>query len=182
MLLQLWVVGTLTLVLGVAVGALWWERQLPGRLRQAIRNEDWSHCLEVSEQLAALRWLGEGAPQEQAHCRRQRAVQLWNNGDQASALVLQRQLVQSRQADAKDLEKLQAWRRELRELAMQRFRAGELEAAITLLEPLDRAPSSSSHRFSDSLLETWNRSPRPSRPFGPVHLPALALILLVVKG
>ena len=29
MLLQLWVVGTLTLVLGVAVGALWWERQLP---------------------------------------------------------------------------------------------------------------------------------------------------------
>ena len=158
MLLQLWVVGTLTLVLGVAVGALWWERQLPGRLRQAIRNEDWSHCLEVSEQLAALRWLGEGAPQEQAHCRRQRAVQLWNNGDQASALVMQRQLVQSRQADAKDLEQLQTWRRELRELAMQRFRAGELEAAITLLEPLDRAPSSSSNRFSDSLRETWNRN------------------------
>ena len=158
MLLQLWVVGTLTLVLGVAAGALWWERQLPGRLRQAIRNEDWSHCLEVTEQLAALRWLGEGAPQEQAHCRRQRAVQLWNNGDQASALVLQRQLVQSRQADTKDLEKLQAWRRELRELAMQRFRAGELEAAVTLLEPLDRAPSSSSNRFSDSLRETWNRN------------------------
>ena len=158
MLLQLWVVGTLTLVLGVAAGALWWERQLPGRLRQAIRNEDWSRCLEVSEQLAALRWLGEGAPQEQAHCRRQRAVQLWNNGDQASALVLQRQLVQSRQADAKDLEQLQTWRRELRELAMQRFRAGELEAAITLLEPLDRAPSSSSNRFSDSLRETWNRN------------------------
>ena len=158
MLLQLWVVGTLTLVLGVAAGALWWERQLPGRLRQAIRNEDWSRCLEVSEQLAALRWLGEGAPQEQAHCRRQRAVQLWNNGEQASALVLQRQLVQSRQADAKDLEQLQTWRRELRELAMQRFRAGELEAAITLLDPLDRAPSSSSNRFSDSLRETWNRN------------------------
>ena len=158
MLLQLWVVGTLTLVLGVAVGALWWERQLPGRLRQAIRNEDWSHCLEVSEQLAALRWLGEGAPQEQAHCRRQRAVQLWTSGEQASALVLQRQLVQSRQADAKDLEQLQSWRRQLRELAMQRFRAGELEAAITLLEPLDRAPSSSSNRFSDSLRETWNRN------------------------
>ena len=158
MLLQLWVVGTLTLVLGLTAGALWWERQLPGRLRQAINSEDWSRCLEVSEQLAALRWLGEDAPQEQAHCRRQRAVQLWNNGDQASALVLQRQLVQSRQADTKDLEKLQAWRRELRELAMQRFRAGELEAAVTLLEPLDRAPSSSSNRFSDSLRETWNRN------------------------
>ena len=158
MLLQLWVVGTLTLVLGLTAGALWWERQLPRQLRQAINSEDWSRCLEVSEQLAALRWLGEGAPQEQAHCRRQRAVQLWNNGDQASALVLQRQLVQSRQADTKDLEKLQAWRRELRELAMQRFRAGELEAAVTLLEPLDRAPSSSSNRSSDSLRETWNRN------------------------
>ena len=158
MLLQLWVVGTLTLVLGLTAGALWWERQLPRQLRQAINSEDWSRCLEVTEQLAALRWLGEGAPQEQAHCRRQRAVQLWNNGDQASALVLQRQLVQSRQADTKDLEKLQAWRRELRELAMQRFRAGELEAAVTLLEPLDRAPSSSSNRFSDSLRETWNRN------------------------
>ena len=41
---------------------------------------------------------------------------------------------------------------------MQRFRAGELEAAITLLKPLDRAPSSSSNRFSDSLRETWNRN------------------------
>ena len=158
MLLQLWVVGTLTLVLGVAAVALWWERQLPRQLRHAINSEDWSQCLEVTEQMAALRWLGEGAPQEQAHCRRQRAAQFWNNGDQASALVLQRQLVQSRQADAKDLEQLQVWRRELRELAMQRFRAGELEAAITLLQPLDRAPSSSSNRFSDSLRETWNRN------------------------
>ena len=158
MLLQLWVVGTLTLVLGVAAVALWWERQLPRQLRHAINSEDWSQCLEVTEQMAALRWLGEGAPQEQAHCRRQRAAQFWNNGDQASALVLQRQLVQSRQADAKDLEQLQAWRRELRELAMQRFRAGELETAITLLQPLDRAPSSSSNRFSDSLRETWNRN------------------------
>ena len=158
MLLQLWVVGTLTLVLGVAAVALWWERQLPRQLRHAINSEDWSQCLEVTEQMAALRWLGEGAPQEQAHCRRQRAAQFWNNGDQASALVLQRQLVQSRQADAKDLEQLQAWRRELRKLAMQRFRAGELETAITLLQPLDRAPSSSSNRFSDSLRETWNRN------------------------
>ncbi|RNC90905.1 MAG: hypothetical protein ED554_07060 [Synechococcus sp. YX04-3] len=158
MLLQLWVVGTLTLVLGVAAVALWWERQLPRQLRHAINSEDWSQCLEVTEQMAALRWLGEGAPQEQAHCRRQRAAQFWNNGDQASALMLQRQLVQSRQADAKDLEQLQVWLQELRELAMQRFRAGELETAITLLQPLDRAPSSSSNRFSDSLRETWNRN------------------------
>ena len=73
--LQLWVVGTLALVLSLASGALWWERQLPGRLRQALDSGDWSRCLELTEQLAALRWLGEGAPQQQARCRRQRAAQ-----------------------------------------------------------------------------------------------------------
>ena len=158
MLLQLWVVGTFTLVLSLASGALWWERQLPGRLRQAINHEEWSHCLAVTEHLAALRWLGEGAPQEQAHCRRQRAAQLWNDGDQAAALMVQQQLVQSNQAGARDVEQLQRWRKELRKLAMQRFRAGDLEGAIALLEPLDRAATNSGNRFSDNLRETWNRN------------------------
>ena len=158
MLLQLWVVGTITLVLSLASGALWWERQLPGRLRQAINHEEWSHCLAVTEHLAALRWLGEGAPQEQAHCRRQRAAQLWNDGDQAAALMVQQQLVQSNQAGARDVEQLQRWRKELRKLAMQRFRAGDLEGAIALLEPLDRAATNSGNRFSDNLRETWNRN------------------------
>lgn len=156
--LQLWVVGTLTLVLSLASGALWWERQLPGRLRQAINSEDWSRCLELTEQLAALRWLGEGAPQQQAHCRRQRAAQLWNSGDQAAALLVQQQLVQSDQASAADVEQLQLWRKEFRKLAMQRFRAGDLEGAIALLEPLERAATNSSNRFNDSLRETWNRN------------------------
>ena len=158
MLLQLWIVGTFTLVLSLASGALWWERQLPGRLRQAINHVEWSHCLEVTEHLAALRWLGEGAPQEQALCRRQRAAQLWNDGDQAAALLVQQQLVQSNQAGARDVEQLQRWRKELRELAMQRFRAGDLEGAIALLEPLDRAATNSGNRFSDNLRETWNRN------------------------
>jgi|TARA_B100002052_G_scaffold108738_1_gene100255 hypothetical protein len=158
MLLQLWVVGTITLVLSLASGALWWERQLPGQLRQAINHEEWSHCLAVTEHLAALRWLGEGAPQEQAHCRRQRAAQLWNDGDQAAALMVQQQLVQSNQAGARDVEQLQRWRKELRKLAMQRFRAGDLEGAIALLEPLDRAATNSGNRFSDNLRETWNRN------------------------
>ncbi len=158
MLLQLWVVGTITLVLSLASGALWWERQLPGRLRQAINHEEWSHCLAVTEHLAALRWLGEGAPQEQAHCRRQRAAQLWDDGDLAAALLVQQQLVQSNQASAADVEQLQLWRKELRELAMQRFRAGDLEGAIALLEPLDRAATNSGNRFSDNLRETWNRN------------------------
>lgn len=158
MLLQLWVVGTITLVLSLASGALWWERQLPGRLRQAINHEEWSHCLAVTEHLAALRWLGEGAPQEQAHCRRQRAAQLWDDGDLAAALLVQQQLVQSNQAGARDVEQLQLWRKELQELAMQRFRAGDLEGAITRLEPLDRAATNSGNRFSDNLRETWNRN------------------------
>ena len=158
MLLQLWIVGTFTLVLSLASGALWWERQLPGRLRQAINHEEWSRCLTVTEHLAALRWLGEGAPQEQAHCRRQRAAQLWDDGDLAAALLVQQQLVQSNQAGARDVEQLQRWRKELRKLAMQRFRAGDLEGAIALLEPLDRAATNSGNRFSDNLRETWNRN------------------------
>ena len=158
MLLQLWIVGTFTLVLSLASGALWWERQLPGRLRQAIISEEWSRCLTVTEHLAALRWLGEGAPQEQAHCRRQRAAQLWDDGDLAAALLVQQQLVQSNQAGARDVEQLQRWRKELRKLAMQRFRAGDLEGAIALLEPLDRAATNSGNRFSDNLRETWNRN------------------------
>ena len=156
--LQLWVVGTLALVLSLASGALWWERQLPGRLRQALDSGDWSRCLELTEQLAALRWLGEGAPQEQAHCRRQRAAQLWVSGDQAAALQVQRQLVQSDQASATDVEQIQVWRRDLREGAMQRFRAGDLEGSIAMLEPLDRAATNGGNPSSDSLRETWNRN------------------------
>ena len=41
---------------------------------------------------------------------------------------------------------------------MQRFRAGDLEGAIALLEPLDRAATNSGNRFSDNLRETWNRN------------------------
>ena len=156
--LQLWVVGTLALVLSLASGALWWERQLPGRLRQALDSGDWSRCLELTEQLAALRWLGEGAPQQQARCRRQRAAQLWNSGDQAAALQVQRQLVQSDQASATDVEQIQVWRRDLREGAMQRFRAGDLEGSIAMLEPLDRAATNGGNPSSDSLRETWNRN------------------------
>ena len=158
MLLQLWVVGTFTLVLGIAASALWWEQQLPGRLRQAINREEWRLCLAVTEHLAALRWLGVGAPKEQAHCRRQRAAQLWNEGEHATALLVQQQLVQSIQAGPRDMEQLQLWRRELRELAIQRFRSGDLEGSIALLVPLDRAATNSSDRFSNNLRETWSRN------------------------
>ena len=160
LLLKVWVGATLTVVLGIGAMALLWERQLPNRLRRSVASEDWTGCLQASEQLTALRWLGDGAPAEQALCRRRRAEQLWASGERAEALQLQLQLVQSGQADEADQQQLQTWRQELREQALAQFRAGDLDGAIALLEPLERRSTATggSHSFSDSLRETWNRN------------------------
>ena len=64
LLLRLWGVGTLGLVLAIATGAYWWEQQLPKRLQSALAANDYEACIRTSEQLASLRWLGEGAPEE----------------------------------------------------------------------------------------------------------------------
>ena len=81
LLLRLWGVGTLGLVLAIATGAYWWEQQLPKRLQSALAANDYEACIRTSEQLASLRWLGEGAPEEQALCRQKHAEHLWDQGD-----------------------------------------------------------------------------------------------------
>ena len=73
LLLRLWGVGTLGLVLAIATGAYLWEQQLPERLQSALDANDYEACIRTSEQLASLRWLGEGAPEEQALCRQKHA-------------------------------------------------------------------------------------------------------------
>ena len=157
--LQLWVVGTLTLVLSLASGALWWERQLPGRLRQALDSEDWSRCLELTEQLGALRWLGEGAPEEQALCRQKHAEHLWDQGDSIAALTLQQQLVASGHGDlALHRKTLERWRQALMDQAIALFREGDLQQALALLDPLKGSARSSISQLSATLMEIWNRN------------------------
>ena len=98
LLLRLWGLGTLGLVLSIATGAYWWEKQLPQQLQSAINASDYEACIRTSEQLAALRWLGDGAPEEQALCRQKHAEQLWEEGHTIAALALQQQLVASAMA------------------------------------------------------------------------------------
>lgn len=157
-----WLGLTLGSVTMLCALAYWWERQLPGRLAVAIRDGDHVACLHYSQQLAALRWLGQKAPKEQALCRRRAAQDAWRSQRRADALQLQEQLVNSGVGtpleQRSDLEQLQAWRNELRSEALETFRAGNLVAALALLKPIESSISPAGSRLSDSLNETWNRN------------------------
>jgi len=142
--------------------AYWWEQQLPQRLRDAAQRGDLDACLRYGEQLAALRWLGQKAPIEQATCRRRQAALAWGNGQHAEALRLQEQLVTSgigsiseRQQDQKTLS---LWRDQLLNRALLQFRGGHLAQALALLAPVEQGDGRPGTRLSDSLQETWNRN------------------------
>ena len=143
----------------MSAAALWWEQQLPSRLTKALERGDYEACIRAGEQLAALRWLGEGAPDEQALCRQRRAEQLWQEGDTTAALALQQQLVMSQRGDVKrNRDTLQSWEKELQDKAVAVFREGDLERAIGLLKPMLRRSDGKARQLSDSLREIWNRN------------------------
>ena len=159
LLLRLWGLGTLGLVLAIAAGAYWWEKQLPERLQNALNSNDYEACISTSEQLAALRWLGEGAPEEQALCRQKHAEQLWKQGDPIAALALQQQLVASGHGDLDGhRETLELWRKDVMDQAVSLFRQGELQNALELLAPLQGHARSSISQLSATLMEIWNRN------------------------
>ena len=159
LLLRLWGVGTLGLVLTIATGAYWWEQQLPERLQSALDANDYEACIRTSEQLASLRWLGEGAPEEQALCRKKHAESLWDQGDPIAALTLQQQLVASGHGDlVLHRETLERWRQALMDQAIALFREGDLQQALELLDPLKGTARSSTSKVSATLMEIWNRN------------------------
>lgn len=151
--------GSVALLCGVAY---WWEQQLPERLRDAAQRGDLEACLRYGQQLAALRWLGQRAPAEQASCRRRQAELAWEQGERSQALRLQEQLVNSAIGSSneqqQDRQRLIRWRDQLRNQALLRFREGKIEAAIALLEPVEQSDGRPGTRLSDSLLEAWNRN------------------------
>lgn len=161
-LLRLWLAATIGIVAAIGTTAWWWEQQLPHKLQQAARDGDFEACLNFGEQLAALRWLGQGAPEDQALCRRGQAERLWSSGDADAALALQRQLVQAmsgtEEQQAADRARLVRWESELRDRSMALFREGQLDEAIALLKPLEAATESGGSTLSDTLRETWNRN------------------------
>lgn len=159
---RLWLIATLSGVAGLCGVAYWWEQQLPDRLRDAASRGDFEACLRYGEQLAALRWLAQDAPTEQAICRRRQAELAWDAGDSAKALQLQSQLVISEVGSAtqrqEDRERLSQWRKQLQDRALEQFRAGDLDAALATLQPLELKGQRPGSQLSDSLRETWNRN------------------------
>ncbi|MDG2328752.1 MAG: hypothetical protein P8L48_01660 [Synechococcus sp. cluster2_bin.44] len=158
-LLQLWVLATLSMVLAIAGGAYWWEKQLPAQLRHAIANQDYEGCIRASNQLAALQWLGQRAPAELALCRQRHAEQLWAQGATSQALELQYKLVVSGQGDL-DLNRatLKQWQQAIQERAISLFRQGQLEPSLALLKPLELQQRDPIRDLRKTFQEIWNRN------------------------
>lgn len=155
---RFWLALTLGSVLAAVGGLYWWERQLPGRLDQAVSRGDLDACLRYSEQMAALSWLPGGTPLQQGRCRRDKAAQLWQERAWAEALRMQRQLVASAAATPADRQRLEDWQESLRAEAISRFQAGNLEGALAALQPLGEAGGRGGRALGDELRELWNSS------------------------
>ena len=154
---RFWLAFTLGPVLLLVGLVYWWERQLPSRIQQAAQSGRLEDCLRYGDQLSALSWLPGGVPQEQGRCRRQLAEQLWQGGRWSDALTLQRQLVQSPAAGSVDRQRLNAWQESLRDQAIARFRAGDLEGALRRLAPI-RSASGVGGDLADELRQIWERN------------------------
>ena len=158
-LLQLWVLATLSMVLAIAGGAFWWEKQLPAQLRSAIANQDYEGCIRASDQLAALQWLGQSAPAELALCRQRHAEELWARGATSQALDLQYKLVVSKQGDLdKHRARLNQWQQAIQERAILLFRQGQLKPSLDLLKPLELQQREPIQDLRKTFQEIWNRN------------------------
>ncbi len=147
--------GSVAISLGLVY---WWERQLPSRIERAAATGQLDDCLRYGEQLAALSWLPGGSPLERGRCQRQRAEQLWQAQQWGQALTLQRQLVHSPAASGGDRRRLNLWQKTLRQQAMARFEAGDLNGALAALQPLGEGPRGDGNTLGDELSENWNRN------------------------
>ena len=155
---RFWLGLTLGLVATGVGAAYWWEGQLPGRLEQAAARGDLDACLRYSEQLQALRWLGDRSPMEQGECRRSKAAQLWDQQKWRQALLMQLQLVNSAAGQSSDSRQLDAWQESLRPQAMERFQAGELDESLAQLAPMGEDQRSDGSALGDQLRQVWERN------------------------
>ncbi|MEB3352818.1 MAG: hypothetical protein VKM34_01075 [Cyanobacteriota bacterium] len=155
---RFWLGLTLGMVAAGLGGVYWWERQLPDRLEAAAARGDLDACLRYSEQLQALRWLGDHTPGKQGDCRRRKAAQLWQQQRWREALLMQLQLVNSAAALPGDGDTLDAWQESLREQAMGRFQAGDLEGSLVLLEPMGEHRRPDGNALGDQLRQLWERN------------------------
>ena len=132
-----WLGLTLGLVAVGVGGVHWWEQQLPLKLQGAARAGRLDACIRYADQLAALRWLGGRAPQDQGLCRRRKAAQLWEQGQWSAAMKLQLQLVNSGASQPPDQQQLVQWHRQLETRALGLFQQGDLKGALVLLAAIN---------------------------------------------
>lgn len=155
---RIWLGATLGGVLILLVGLHWWQRQLPSRWRQAEQAGDMERCLRDSEQLAAFSWLPGSMPLEMARCRRQRALQLWQQGRRQEALRLQEQLLHSAAAEQADRQRLSSWQQNLRQEALARFERGQLAAALSTLALIGEDKRGDGAVLGDEMRQIWDRN------------------------
>jgi hypothetical protein len=147
------------MVLAIAGGAFWWEKQLPAQLRHAITNQDYKGCIRASNQLAALKWLGQRASAELALCRQRHAEQLWAQGATSQALDLQYKLVVSEQGDLDhNRATLKQWQQTIQERAISLFHQGQLEPSLALLKLLELHQRDPIRDLRKTFQEIWNRN------------------------
>jgi hypothetical protein len=146
-------------LVAAGIGAtFWWERQLPERIAQAATKGELDACLRYSEQLEALRWLGDSVPREQGQCRRLKAAQLWQQQQWREALRLQWQLVNSQAARPQDQRQLDQWEIALQRRALDHFQQGDLQGALQLLAVIGDDHTSDGSSTGDHFKEIWNRN------------------------
>lgn len=153
-----WLGLTLGLVAAAVGGVHWWEQQLPLKLQEAARAGRLDACIRHADQLAALRWLGGRAPQEQGLCRRRKAAQLWDQGHWSAAMKLQLQLVNSGASQPADQQQLVQWQRQLESRALGLFHQGDLQAALVLLAAINADHRSDGAALGDNLRDSWTRN------------------------
>ena len=153
-----WLGLTLGLVAAAVGGVHWWEQQLPLKLQEAASAGRLDACIRYADQLAALRWLGGAAPQEQGLCRRRKAVQLWQQGQWSAAMKLQLQLVNSGASRPPDQQQLVQWQRQLESRALVLFQQGDLQAALVLLAAINADHRSDGAALGDNLRDSWTRN------------------------
>jgi hypothetical protein len=153
-----WLGLTLGLVAAAVGGVHWWEQQLPFKLQEAARTGRLDACIRYADQLAALRWLGGAAPQEQGLCRRRKAAQLWDQGQWSAAMKLQLQLVNSGASQPPDQQQLVQWHRQLESRALGLFQQGDLQAALVLLAAINADHRSDGAALGDNLRDSWTRN------------------------
>ena len=153
-----WLGLTLGLVAVGVGGVHWWEQQLPLKLQGAARAGRLDACIRYADQLAALRWLGGRAPQEQGLCRRRKAAQLWEQGQWSAAMKLQLQLVNSGASQPPDQQQLVQWHRQLETRALGLFQQGELQGALVLLAAINADHRSDGAALGDNLRDSWTRN------------------------